>query len=179
MSSLKSFKAYDIRGVWGKDLYAELVYKIGFFLPRVLNAQTILVGRDVRLSSDEMFFALTEGITEAGANVIDAGLATTPMIYWGTGKFDFDASVMITASHNHKSYNGLKFSGKGVKPIGYDNGLNLIESLIAGEEPLESGNKGMIGTTNWLATFLDYMTVGTVSSGIMSISSTINFPVVG
>lgn len=138
---MKAFKAYDIRGVWNKDLDTELVYKVGYFLPKVLKANKILVGRDVRLSSDEAIQALTDGLMDAGAEVYDAGLATTPMIYWGTGKFDFDASVMITASHNHKTHNGLKFSAKGVLPIGYDNGLNQIEQLIeSGAEMPRVGN---------------------------------------
>ena len=141
---MKSFKAYDIRGVWGTELNAEIVYKTGYFLPEILNAKNILVGRDIRLSSDEMFRALTDGITDAGANVADAGLSTTPMVYWGTGKFDFDASVMITASHNHKTYNGLKFSGKGVLPVGYDNGLNRIEKLITENTPVSKKKKGSI-----------------------------------
>ena len=83
---MKAFKAYDIRGVWGTELTADIVYKIGFFLPGILDAKKILVGRDIRLSSDEMFESLTAGITDAGADVADVGLATTPMIYWGTGK---------------------------------------------------------------------------------------------
>ncbi|RLD45528.1 MAG: phosphomannomutase/phosphoglucomutase [Bacteroidetes bacterium] len=141
---MDAFKAYDIRGVWNKDLDAELVYKIGYFLPQVLNAKKILVGRDIRLSSDEAFQALTNGLTDAGADVFDVGLSTTPMIYWGTGKLGFDASVMITASHNHKSHNGLKFSAKNVVPIGYDNGLNQIEQLIESGESMLKFSKGSI-----------------------------------
>ena len=127
---MKSFKAYDIRGVWGTDLTPEIAYKVGYFLPEILNTNKVLVGRDVRLSSDEVFQNLAEGITDAGADVYDAGLTTTPMIYWGTGKYEFDASVMITASHNPGNYNGLKVSGKDVLPIAYDNGLNMIEKFI-------------------------------------------------
>ena len=141
---MDAFKAYDIRGVWNKDLDAELVYKIGYFLPQVLNAKKILVGRDIRLSSDEAFLALTNGLTDAGADVFDVGLSTTPMIYWGTGKMGFDASVMITASHNHKTHNGLKFSAKDVVPIGYDNGLNRIERLIESGESMPQLQKGSI-----------------------------------
>ncbi len=141
---MDAFKAYDIRGVWNKDLDAELVYKIGYFLPQVLTAKKILVGRDIRLSSDEAFQALTNGLTDAGADVFDVGLSTTPMIYWGTGKLGFDASVMITASHNHKSHNGLKFSAKNVVPIGYDNGLNQIEQLIESGESMLKFSKGSI-----------------------------------
>ena len=141
---MDAFKAYDIRGVWNKDLDARLVYKIGYFLPQVLNTKKILVGRDIRLSSDEAFEALTNGLTDAGADVFNAGLSTTPMIYWGTGKLGFDASVMITASHNHKTHNGLKFSGKDVVPIAYSNGLNKIEQLIGSGENMPKMQKGSV-----------------------------------
>lgn len=154
---MDAFKAYDIRGVWGKDLDASLVYKVGYFLPQILNAKRILVGRDIRLSSDEAFEALTKGLTDAGADVFDTGLSTTPMIYWGTGKYNFDASVMITASHNHKTHNGLKFSAKNVVPIGYDNGLNQIERLIESGESMPKLRKGSIQKMDIKEDYLSFL----------------------
>ena len=127
---MKAFKSYDIRGVWGTELSEGLVYKTGNFLPQVLNAKRILIGRDLRNSSPQMRDALIKGLVDAGAEVYDIGISTTPMVYWATGKYDFDASVMITASHNPKEYNGLKVSAKDVKPIGYDNGLSEVEHLM-------------------------------------------------
>ncbi len=127
---MKAFKSYDIRGVWGTELSEGLVYKTGNFLPQVLNAKRILIGRDLRNSSPQMRDALVKGLVDAGAEVYDIGISTTPMVYWATGKYDFDASVMITASHNPKEYNGLKVSAKDVKPIGYDNGLSEVEHLM-------------------------------------------------
>ncbi len=127
---VRAFHAYDIRGVYGTDFDKEDAYKIGFFLPELLNAKRVLVGRDDRISSPEIFEYLCKGINDAGADVFDAGLTTTPMIYWGTAKYKFDASVMITASHNSKEYNGMKVSGKDALPIGYDTGLNEIEKKI-------------------------------------------------
>ncbi|MBE0650805.1 MAG: phosphomannomutase/phosphoglucomutase [Bacteroidales bacterium] len=141
---MKAFKAYDIRGVYGKDLNPEIIYRIGYFLPQVIPAREILIGRDIRLSSDEVFEALSRGITDAGVDVADAGLTTTPMVYWGTGKLDFDASVMITASHNPKEHNGLKISAKNVLPVGYDNGLNQVEKLVESDEPVIIKKKGQI-----------------------------------
>ena len=111
-----AFKAYDIRGIYNRDFNKNDVYKIGFFIPELLNAGKVLIGRDVRESSPEIYEALCSGITDAGADVYDAGLSTTPMIYWGTAKFGFEASVMITASHNPKEYNGLKISRKDAPP---------------------------------------------------------------
>lgn len=141
---MNAFKAYDIRGEYGKDLNKEMVYRIGYFLPQVLPMKEIFVGRDIRLSSDEMFDALADGLTDAGVNVTDAGLTTTPMVYWGTGKYDFDASVMITASHNPKNHNGLKISAKNVLPVGYDNGLQKLESLVDSDEKIIKRVKGTI-----------------------------------
>ena len=127
---VKAFHAYDIRGVYGVDFSKEDAYKIGFFLPELLKAKKLLIGRDDRISSPEIFENLCRGINEAGADVFDAGLTTTPMIYWGTAKYDFDGSIMITASHNPKEYNGMKVSGKNALPVGYDTGLKEIEKKI-------------------------------------------------
>jgi len=141
---MNAFKAYDIRGVWGEELTTEIVYQIGYFFPQIIPCRQVLIGRDVRLSSDEMFIALSNGLRDAGIDVLDAGLSTTPMIYWGTGKFNLDASIMITASHNEAKYNGLKFSGAGVEPIGYDNGLNKIEELIESETEIVKKIRGKL-----------------------------------
>jgi phosphomannomutase len=122
-----------------------------------LKAKKILLGRDIRLSSDEAFQALTNGLTDAGADVFDTGLSTTPMIYWGTGKLNFDASVMITASHNHKTHNGLKFSARNVEPIGYDNGLNQIEQLIESGESMPKQPKGNLQKIDIREDYLSFL----------------------
>ncbi len=159
---IKAFKAYDIRGIWEQDLNQDLVYKIGFFLPELLNAQNILVGRDIRQSSNALFDALVNGITDAGADVTNAGLTTTPMIYWATGKYNFEASVMITASHNPKHHNGLKISGKGVKPIGYEDGLNILEQYVETREIKPKTQKGKLLDkdikTDYIHFLRDYLT---------------------
>ncbi len=154
---MKAFKAYDIRGVWGEELTPEIVYKIGYFFPSVIPCQKVLVGRDVRLSSDEMFKALTEGLRDAGVDVLDAGLSTTPMVYWATGKFDLDASIMITASHNPAEYNGLKFSGKGVKPVGYDTGLHRVEELIEKGTETVRKTKGKLEKFEVYSHYLEFL----------------------
>ena len=88
---MKAFKAYDIRGEWGSDLNADIAYRIGYFLPDILDADTFLVGRDMRVSSDTMFEALTRGLTDRGKNVDSIGLATTPLVYWSTAKYGYKA----------------------------------------------------------------------------------------
>lgn len=125
-----AFHAYDIRGVYNKDFDKNTVYKVGFFLPELLNAKKVLVGRDVRVSSPEIREYLVKGITDAGADVVDMGLATTPMVYFATAKYGFAASVQITASHNPKEYNGMKVSCANALPVGYDTGLGTIEKWI-------------------------------------------------
>ncbi len=140
---MKAFHAYDIRGVYNEDFNKEDAYKIGFFLPELLSTKRILIGRDVRTSSPEIFEYLSNGIKDAGADVYDAGLCTTPMIYWLTATFDFEASVMITASHNSKEYNGMKISKAMAKPVGYDTGLSTLEQMIKGEIKVNN-NKGKV-----------------------------------
>ncbi|MDR0659404.1 MAG: phosphomannomutase/phosphoglucomutase [Prevotellaceae bacterium] len=125
-----AFHAYDIRGIYNRDFSKEDVYKMGFFLPAILKTDRILVGRDVRVSSPEIFEALTQGITDAGCDVFDIGLSTTPMVYYGTFKYGFKGSVQITASHNPREYNGLKVSRENAAPVGYDTGLKELEELV-------------------------------------------------
>ena len=125
-----AFHAYDIRGVYNVDFDKETAYKVGYFLPELLSADKVLVGRDARVSSDEIHEYLLKGITDAGADVYDAGLCTTPMVYFGTAFYGFKASVQITASHNPAEYNGMKVSRENALPVGYDTGLGQIKEWI-------------------------------------------------
>ncbi|MDD4256949.1 MAG: phosphomannomutase/phosphoglucomutase [Bacteroidales bacterium] len=129
-----AFHAYDIRGIYNVDLNTESVYKMGFFLPSVLGTSKIAVGRDCRVSSPEIHKYLIQGLCDAGADVYDLGLTTTPMVYYATAKHHFDGSVQITASHNGAEYNGLKVSRGGAMPVGYDNGLNELEKCVLHKE---------------------------------------------
>ena len=154
---MKAFKAYDIRGEWGTDLNEEIAYRIGFFLHRILNVDTVLVGRDMRLSSDTFFDNLTRGITDSGVNVDDIGLSTTPMVYWSTAKYGYDASVMITASHNPKNHNGLKISKTNALPVGYDTGLNKLEAFVESSETcIPAVKKGVIRHKDVKEDYLDF-----------------------
>jgi len=133
---MSAFKAYDIRGIYNKDFNKEDVYRIGFYLPQLLHADKILVGRDVRVSSPEILEALANGITDAGADVYNLGLSTTPMVYYFTAKHNFSASVQITASHNPKEYNGLKVSRENALPVGFDTGLGELQKLVESKLPI-------------------------------------------
>ena len=124
------FKAYDMRGTFGADFDLDTVYRVGRELPGVIGAKTFLIGRDCRSTSPAIAAALKKGLVEAGAEVTDLGLATTPMVYFFTAEDEFDASVMITASHNPPTDNGLKVSKRGALPVGYDSGLAEVERRV-------------------------------------------------
>ncbi|MDA3952306.1 MAG: phosphomannomutase/phosphoglucomutase [Bacteroidales bacterium] len=141
---MKAFKAYDIRGIYNEDFNKDDAYKIGFFLPELLQADNVLVGRDVRISSDEIFQYLAQGIIDSGANVYNIGISTTPMVYYITAKHKFDASVQITASHNSREYNGMKISKTGAMPVGFDTGLNKLLEMIKTQDIVIADKKGTI-----------------------------------
>ena len=140
-----AFHAYDIRGVYNVDFDKDIAYKVGYFLPELLSADKVLVGRDARVSSDEIHEYLLKGITDAGADVYDAGLCTTPMVYFGTAFYGFKASVQITASHNPAEYNGMKVSRENALPVGLDTGLGQIQKWIEeGRECPVAARKGEV-----------------------------------
>ena len=153
-----AFHAYDIRGIYNKDFNKDTAYKVGYFLPQLLNTDRVLVGRDVRLSSDEIREYLVAGITDAGADVVDMGLSTTPMVYFATAKYGFDASVQITASHNPKEYNGMKVSTTNALPVGFDNGLGTIEKWIKeGRECKPLSRKGEVTVMDIRQEYIAFM----------------------
>ena len=102
------FKAYDIRGIYGTELTEDLAYRTGRAFVSFLKCKKVVIGRDMRPHSAPLRDALVRGITEQGADVIDIGLATTPMSYFANGYLDADGSIIITASHNPGEYNGFK-----------------------------------------------------------------------
>lgn len=152
-----AFKAYDIRGVFGTDFTEKDVYRIGFFLPRLLKAKKVLIGMDVRLSSQVIFDNLSKGITDAGADVDFCGHSTTPMIYWATARYDYSASVMITASHNPAKYNGLKISRREALPVGYDSGLRELHRLAETKEVVPVAKKGRINEFDFRKEYLEFL----------------------
>ena len=130
-----AFHAYDIRGIYNTDFDKETAYKVGYFIPGLLSADKVLVGRDCRVSSPEIHDALVKGITDAGADVYDIGLSSTPLVYFGTANYGFKASVQITASHNAPEYNGMKVSRENALPVGLDTGLGQIKQWIEEGRP--------------------------------------------
>ncbi|MFH1970127.1 MAG: phosphomannomutase/phosphoglucomutase [Verrucomicrobiota bacterium] len=124
------FKAYDIRGVVGKDLDEDLAFKIGRAFASFLNCRRVVVGQDMRSSSEAMFQALARGLTQQGADVIRVGVCSTPMSYYANGKLGADASIMITASHNPGAWNGFKLCRAKAIPISGATGIQEIERRV-------------------------------------------------
>ena len=153
-----AFHAYDIRGVYNVDFDKDTAYKVGYFLPELLGADKVLVGRDCRVSSPEIHDYLVKGITDAGADVYDLGLSTTPMVYFGTANYGFEASVQITASHNPAEYNGMKVSSANALPVGLDNGLGQIRTWIEeGRACPPAERKGQVYQKDIRKDYLDFL----------------------
>ncbi|OOG54166.1 phosphomannomutase [Rhodanobacter sp. B05] len=131
---LKCFKAYDIRGRVPDDLNEDIAYRIGRAYAEILKPREVVVGQDVRLDSPTLAAALTRGINDAGANVIDIGLCGTEEVYFQTAHRHVGGGIMVTASHNPMDYNGMKLVREDARPVSGDTGLRDIEALG------ESGN---------------------------------------
>jgi phosphomannomutase/phosphomannomutase/phosphoglucomutase len=126
---LACFKAYDIRGRLGKELNEDIAYRIGSAFVRVREAKRVVVGGDIRHSSERLKKALAQGILEAGAEVLDIGMTGTEEVYFASFYLDVDGGIEVTASHNPIDYNGMKLVGRGAQPISGDSGLSMIREL--------------------------------------------------
>ncbi|MEI7408835.1 phosphomannomutase CpsG [Pectobacterium aroidearum] len=129
MSMLTCFKAYDIRGRLGDELNEDIAYRIGRAYGQFTKAKNVVVGGDVRITSESLKLALSEGLRDAGTNVLDIGLAGTEEIYFATHHLGIDGGIEVTASHNPIDYNGMKLVCKGARPISGDTGLRDIQAL--------------------------------------------------
>ena len=156
-----AFHAYDIRGIYNVDFDRETAYKVAYFIPELLGTDKVAVGRDCRVSSDEIHDAVLRGITDAGADVYDLGLTTTPAVYFATANCGFKASIQITASHNGPQYNGMKVSTENARAVGYDAGLKTIRQWIDEGRPTPvAAKRGSVHpldvTEDYLAFLLRY-----------------------
>ena len=156
MDLSRVFKAYDVRGVVPDELDAGLVRLIGAAFATWSGATEILVGRDCRLSSPELAAALTEGATSLGVDVIDLGLASTDLLYFASGSLE-RPGIMITASHNPKEYNGLKFCLAGAKPVGEDSGLGEIRARVEKGDEILGTAQGSVRQQNVLDAYVDHV----------------------
>jgi phosphomannomutase len=152
--SLTAFKAYDIRGQLGQELDADIAWRIGRAYAEYLKPKQVVVGRDVRLSSEELCGALARGLTEGGVDVFDLGLCGTEEVYHATFSRHMDGGIMVTASHNPLDYNGMKLVRENSQPISGDSGLNEIRRLA---ERADFSSHERTGTINSLDVKPDYI----------------------
>ncbi len=125
------FKAYDIRGIYPKNINEEIAYKIAQGYANYCRPKgKVLVGRDVRIHSQKLQEAVINGLSDAGVNVCDVGLITTDMYYFGVGFYNFSGGIQVTASHNPPEWNGFKMVRENVAPITQETGINQIKRFV-------------------------------------------------
>jgi len=145
-SKLTCFKAYDIRGQLGEELNTDIAYRIGRAFAQHTKAKKVVVGGDIRLTSEELKLALANGLMDGGTDVIDLGLCGTEHIYFATSHLHCDGGIVVTASHNPIDYNGMKLVRENSKPISGDTGLFDIKALAGQNEFAEVAAKGQLST---------------------------------
>ncbi len=130
------FKAYDVRGIVPDELTPAIAYETGRALVATLQPETVVVGRDMRVSSPALAAALLEGIRDAGADAVDIGMVSTDALYFAVGKYSYPAGVMVTASHNPPEYNGFKISREEARALSLSDGLDKIrDRVVNGDLP--------------------------------------------
>jgi phosphomannomutase len=148
VNKLSCFKAYDVRGKVPDELNEDLTFSIGRAYAQIFKPKKIVIGYDIRLSSRNITDALTKGLTESGVDVVNIGLCGSEQVYFATFHLKMDGGVMITASHNPSSYNGMKFMLKEAIPISSDSGLKDIEKATLERNFPVSSSKGKVEEIN-------------------------------
>jgi phosphomannomutase len=129
MSEITCFKAYDVRGRVPDQLNEDIARRIGRAYAEVIKPRQVVVGHDIRLTSQAIKAAVTQGLQEQGVDVYDIGQCGTEEIYFATSHAGMDGGIAVTASHNPKDYNGMKFVREDSRPISSDTGLLDIKAL--------------------------------------------------
>jgi phosphomannomutase len=154
-------KAYDIRGVVPDELDENVARAVGAAFVRFTEAATVVTAHDMRTSSGPLSTAFAEGASSQGADVVEAGLASTDLLYFGAGYLDVPGA-MFTASHNPARYNGIKLCRAGAAPVGQDSGLADVRALAEGYLgdglPAYDGKPGTVSSRDLLTEYADYLT---------------------
>lgn len=159
MTQLTCFKAYDIRGELGEELNEDIAYRIGRAYGEFLKPGKIVVGGDVRLTSESLKLALARGLMDAGTDVLDIGLSGTEEIYFATFHLGVDGGIEVTASHNPMNYNGMKLVRENAKPISGDTGLRDIQRLAEENQfpPVDPARRGTLRQISVLKEYVDHL----------------------
>lgn len=159
MSQLTCFKAYDIRGKLGEELNEDIAYRIGRAYGEFLKPKTIVVGGDVRLTSESLKLALANGLMDAGTDVQDIGLSGTEEIYFATFHLGVDGGIEVTTSHNPMDYNGMKLVRENAKPISGDTGLRDVQRLAEANDfaPVDQSRRGSYKQISVLDAYVDHL----------------------
>jgi phosphomannomutase len=161
-SHLECFKAYDVRGKVPDELDAELAELIAWSYARLIRPRRVVVGHDARLTGPELTEAVCRGLTAAGVEVVDIGLVGTEEVYYATFSLNLDGGVVVTASHNPRDYNGLKFTRDLAKPISADSGLKEMELMVlgalgGGEKPAPAARSGVVTSAETRRDFVEHL----------------------
>jgi phosphomannomutase len=157
MTNLTCFKAYDIRGQLGEELNVEIAYRIGRAFGQFLKPKSIIVGSDIRLTSEELKGSLTEGLLDAGVDVIDIGMTGSEEVYFATKYLEVDGGVEITASHNPMNYNGMKLVRSEARPISADTGLLEIKRIAEKNNFHAATKRGTLSKSSTLEAYVDHL----------------------
>ncbi|MDN5625476.1 MAG: phosphomannomutase CpsG [Acinetobacter sp.] len=157
MNKLTCFKAYDIRGKLGTELNEEIAYKVGRAYGQIYQPKTVVIGCDVRLTSEDLKQATIRGLNDAGVDVLDLGMTGTEEVYFAAFHLDVQGGIEITASHNPMDYNGMKLVRENARPISADTGLKDIQSLAESEQFIEVEKKGSTQKYNILPEFIEHL----------------------
>jgi phosphomannomutase len=158
MVTPKIFKAYDIRGLYPSEINEEAAYLIGRATVDEFQLKTLAVGRDARSHSPALFEAFAKGAMEQGANVINLGLLTTPMVYYASWNIpEADAVVSLTASHNPPEYNGMKISLRNAVPVGENSGLTAIKERVMAGNFVAAATPGTMSEYDIQKAYLAYL----------------------
>jgi len=154
------FRAYDIRGIYPDDLNEEAGYAIGRAFVTFLEVDTVIVGRDMRLSGPQMFDAVTRGIMDQGASVINIGMVSTDQYYYACATLD-KAGIMVTASHNPAQYSGLKMVKKMPQLLSGDAGIQDLRRIVENDAYAPPAGKGSMSEMDLSQDFVN-MVLGLV-----------------
>lgn len=156
-NEISCFKAYDIRGRISDQLNEDIAYRIGRAYVEYLAPKTVVVGYDIRLTSRQLCDALSEGLTDGGADVINIGQCGTEEIYFATSHLAVDGGIVVTASHNPKDYNGMKLVRDNSRPISGDTGLTDIKALAEANDFAAVSNKGKVTEQDTKAAYIEHL----------------------